>query len=92
MAKSKKVVRRRKLVGSQSSKTSAQDKGKLRFILKDFFFFAVLFIVSIILYGVSTTDNYVFLFALLSIIFGFVALMFLIVLLVLLFVQFFKKK
>lgn len=92
MAKLKKRVKKvsrksvaRKLSGNELSKK------RIIFVIKDLFFFLVLFLVSLALYNVSVSENYVMLFALLSIVFGFIALTFLIVLLVLLFMQFLKK-
>lgn len=91
MAKKKRVKKVSRKPVAKKVQGGDLAKRRIIFVLKDLFFFLVLFLVSIALYNVSVSENYVVLFALLSIVFGFVTLTFLIVLLVLLFIQFFKK-
>ncbi len=66
-------------------------RARVRFTVKDFFFFLILFVVSLLLYKFVSLESYVVLFGLLAIVFGFIALAFLIVLLVLFFMRFLKK-
>lgn len=71
--------------------TSDGFRERVRFTVKDFFFFAVLFVISLLLYKFVPIESYTVLFGLLAIVFGFIALAFLLVLLVLFFMRFLKK-
>jgi|GEM_PF-2868452 len=99
MAKLKKRIKRKvggkakgvKYVRSAGVKSSPSSRMNLA--LRDLIFFAVLaflsFLLKVVLTGVS--DSFTLLFSLLAIVFGFIAFAFLVVLLILLFVKFFRK-
>lgn len=64
---------------------------KMDIALRRFAFFATLFIVTLVLYKLSTQDLYENLFGVFSAIFGFVSLAFLVIILIFFFLRFLKK-
>lgn len=66
-------------------------KNKINLVLKNLFVFAILFFLSLVLYQVSEAEIYLNLFLLLSILFGFVSIAFILVFLVFLFLKWAKK-
>ena len=76
MAKKKRAKKR-------TVKTVASAKNKLNLAWKNFLLFLSIFVVSLILYNMSSNTLFINFFALISMIAGFVAFAFLIVLLVL---------
>ncbi len=66
-------------------------KKKINLVLKNLILFVILFTLSFVLYNVSSQEMYTNLFLLLSIIFGFITIAFLIVLLIFLFLKVAKK-
>ena len=92
MVKKKSVakVTKKKSVGKNKKMIRSTSK-KINLVFKNLIFFAILFVLSRILYAVSGNQTYENLFLLLSIIFGFVGVAFLIVLLIFLFLKVMKK-
>jgi len=88
---SRKSVSRRKEVNFGEDSHSVVSK-KFRFVLARLIFFAVLLIISFLFYVFSSSELYVAVFGLLSVIFGVIALTFLFIFLVMLFMQFFRNK
>jgi hypothetical protein len=88
----KKVVKKPvKKVVSKSKKFVRSNVRKLKIVINNLIFFIILFVLSLILYSVSGEEMYINLFLMLSIIFGFVSLAFLISLLVLLFLKIMRR-
>ena len=85
---SKKTIKK---VVSKPKKLVRFGKKKFHLVLKNLILFAILFILSLVIYNVSNNEIYSDLFFLLSMIFGFVAVAFLIILLVFLFMRVMKK-
>ncbi len=79
----KRTLAPNKLVSSASN--------KINLVIKNLVLFSALALVFLFLYDASTDPTYVTLFSLLSLLFGFVAIAFLIVLLVFLFLRLIKK-
>lgn len=94
MVKKKRVparkVSRKRSVGKNKKMIRSTSK-KINLVFKNLIFFAILFVLSRILYAVSGSETYENLFLLLSIVFGFVGVAFLIVLLIFLFLKIMKK-
>ena len=93
MVKKKSVqakVSKKKPVGKNKKMVRSTPK-KINLVLKNLILFVILFVLSGILYAVSGSEIYKNLFLLLSIIFGFVGVAFLIVLLIFLFLKIMKK-
>ena len=84
----KRTVRKvsRKPVAKKSPRES-----KFRMVVRNLILFAVLFIISYMLFSVAGQEIYINLFFMLSLIFGFVALAFLIAFLIFLFLRILKK-
>lgn len=87
MAKKKRVTKR----DSPSKKLIRSTQRKVSLVLKNLILFIILFVVSLVLYAGASIEIYVNLFGILSIIFGFLALTFLIVFLIFVFMKVFKK-
>ena len=66
-------------------------ESKFRMVVRNLILFAVLFIISYMLFSVAGQEIYINLFFMLSLIFGFVALAFLIAFLIFLFRRILKK-
>lgn len=81
--KSRSVNKPRKLVRATQK--------KINLVLKNLILFIILFVLSFVLYFVSEKEMYTTLFGLLSVVLGFVAVAFLIVLLVFFFLRAMKK-
>jgi len=96
-AKPKRSVRRvrpKVKLGAFSLRGSGKfvvDPGKVNKVVKNLIMFVVLFVFSFLLYSVSVNELYVNLFLMLSIVLGFVALAFLIILLSFIFMRIFRK-
>ena len=96
-AKPKRSVKR---VGSKVKRSAFSLRGSGKFVVtpdkvnkvvKNLIMFVILFVFSFLLYSVSTNELYVNLFLMLSIVLGFVALAFLIILLSFIFMRIFRK-
>jgi len=100
----KKVVRKKAPVKKRVSRVSSHPKTKLikkipkrkysskmSLVLKNLFLFGVLFVLSLILYNATSVGMYEDLFFLLSMIFGFIEIAFLISLLVFVFLKYGQK-
>ena len=71
--------------------SARSDKDKVNLIFKNLVLFAILFILFLVLYYVTTDEVYQNLFWILAVLMGFVAVAFLIVLLVFVFMRLFRK-
>jgi len=97
MAKSKKRVKRKsaskKVKYIHSGVVRSSPSSRMNLAFRDLVFFAALAILSFLLKLLLTkvSESFTLLFSLLAIVFGFIAFAFLVVLLVLLFMKFFKK-
>jgi len=93
MAKRKKSVKSKKKIKRSigKSKSSNDSDKKRNLAVKNLILFTIILVVSWGLYSVSGTETYQDLFFLLSILSGFVAIAFLIVLLIFVFMKAFKK-
>jgi len=80
----RKPARRKK---PAKKKRPAKVQKKIDFALKRFIFFAILFVVSLVLYSVSGAVLWTTIFGVLAIIFGFIGIALLITLLTLLFMK-----
>lgn len=93
----KKVVRRKSPVKRKTVRKNAlpkkvrATKRKIGLVLKNLILFVILALISFLLYSVSGKEVYQDFFYLLALILGFIALAFLIVLLILLFMRAFRK-
>jgi len=67
------------------------DQGRVNLIFKNLILFAILFIIFLVLYNVATDEVYKNLFWILAVLMGFVAVAFLIALLVFVFIKLFRK-
>ncbi len=97
MARKKRAKSRtkRKATSKRSSKKSSRltfGKKKVEIVFRNLILFAMLFLVSFLLYGVSTSEFAINLFGISSIVLGFIALAFLITYLIIFFYRNFKKK
>ena len=97
---SKRVVRkkapvRRKIAGKKVANKPKRmvraSKRKITLVLKNLILFIVLGLISFLLYSVSEKESLQNFFGILAIVLGFIALAFLLVLLILLFMRAFKK-
>lgn len=93
----KKPVQKKKAKKTVKAKGISQrkpltPKNKMKFAIKNVVFFLMLGIISYILFSVTGKEIYSNLFELLSMIFIFIAIAFLIVLLILVFMKSFKKR
>jgi lipopolysaccharide/colanic/teichoic acid biosynthesis glycosyltransferase len=91
--KTARKVARKKTASRNRTRTASPNKAKRKIdiAVRNLFFFVILFVFSLILYYASKTGPYVNLFFILSMLFGFIALAFLIVYLVLFFMKVFRK-
>ena len=85
----KKSVKRKS--GATKSRQVRASKRKINLVLKNLILFAILSLVSFLLYSVSSNDLLINLFYLLAIVLGFVAGAFLIILLIFFFLRIMKK-
>ncbi len=81
----------KKRVKKKPKKFSKKTERKIGVIAKNLILFVILFVFSFILYNVSDQEMYVNLFFLLSVVFGFVVISFLIVYLIFFFVRIMRK-
>ena len=91
---SKKRVKRKNVVmrKSSSKKVVRSNIRKISLVSKNLITFVILFVVSLVLYSASSSNSiYENLFAILTMIFGFVSLAFLIVFLIFVFMKMLKK-
>ena len=86
---SKKIARKKSV--KRKSGSIKSDKQKINLVLKNLMLFAILALASFLLYSVSSNELLVNLFSLLTIVLGFVAGAFLIILLVFFFMRLMKK-
>lgn len=87
----RKSVKKKSKRVSKKTRNVRASKQKFDLVLKNLVTFLILFLVSLFLYSVSRGEASTDLFLLLSFIFGFVILAFLLVLLVFLFMRIFSK-
>ena len=92
-SRKKKVSRRSNIKKSRSSSKNlvGATKNKMSVIIKNLVMFIILFVASLGLYSISSEELYSNLFLLLSIIFGFITISFLLVLLIFVFFRILKK-
>ena len=74
------------------NKKEVYGKKKIQLILKNLLIFTIVFILSLVLYTVSSSPMLINFFYLVSMVLGFVIVAFVIVLLVLLFLKLFRRK
>ena len=94
MVKKKRAKKKRRVVRRATSKSVRlvrSSQRKINLVLKNLILFVILAILSVVLYSASGNELYSSLFLLLSILFGFVAVAFLIILLIFVFMRTMKK-
>lgn len=92
MARKKRGKRSNRNARRTASKNLVRsNQRKISLVLKNLIVFAVLFVLSLVLYMGSSKDFYINLFAIFLIIFGFLALAFFIVLLIFIFMKALKR-
>jgi len=92
MARKKRGRKTRRVVRRGRTIKSAIAKNKVGLVIKNLLLFVILALISYALYSFLTNEVLVNLFLILSMVFGFVAVAFLITLLILLIMKSFKKR
>lgn len=87
----KKRVKKKLREITKSKRSVIPDKKKINLVLRNLILFAVISLLSFLLYRVSNKDIFMNLFLILAIIFVFVSIAFLIILLVFVFLRLLKK-
>ena len=91
MAKKRKSIKKSRSVSSKPKDNAMASAKKIRLVVGNLILFAILFVLSLVFYYISSAELYLNTFFMLSFVFGFLSLALLISLLVLLFIRVLRR-